>query len=104
MDDEEVDTLDPLERYRKHWSQFGKKTYGRIWVADEKYVKAVDAICKELDGFEHGYMPRDFIAVYAGELYDVVYGHKFELNYHLLTQVCWSRGIWITCVTDMNKD
>lgn len=103
MDSEEQEGVDPLKKYRDCWDSFDKKTSGRIWVAKPEHIKIVDSIIEELDGFEHSYMPKGFIAVYEGELFDVIYGHKFEMKQSLLTQVCLSRKIWIVCVTGIRE-
>jgi len=79
--------------------EFQKKTYGRIWVQEADQVEKVNALIKEIDAFEWDYLPDDFIAVYDGDLEDVIWGHKFELDIAKLTQECLFRGIWIACVT-----
>lgn len=97
--DEIKEALDPFAAYRSIWDHFDKKTHGRIWVLKQEYISRVDAVIKELDEFEHSYLPSEFIAVYEGDLLDLEYGHKFEMGRTLLTQACMSIGIWIVCVT-----
>ena len=77
---------------------FDRKTYGRIFVAKPEDVATVDAIVKELDEFEYGYMPDNFITVWPGKV-EVSYGHKFEADIDKLMETCLNRGIWIYCVT-----
>jgi len=82
--------------------QFERKGHGRIFVKSEADKKAVLEIAKEIDEFEVSYMPSDFIAVCeAGspDKFDVVYGHKFELNIWELYRRCFLAGICIWCVT-----
>lgn len=93
------EALDPFAKYRGLWDGFDKKTHGRIWVPKEEDIARVDAVIKELDDFEHSYLPSNFISVYTGDLLDLEYGHKFEMSRTLLQQACMSIGIWIVCVT-----
>ena len=78
---------------------FERKTYGRIWVPNPEDLPRVHNIIKKLDEFEFSYMPAGFVAAYADDIEDVIYGHKFELSISKLTQACWDAGIFITCVT-----
>lgn len=80
--------------------EFQKKTYGRIWVKTKDEVDKVREIIKDQDEFEFSYLPEDFVAVYAGKLGDLSYGHKFELDYYELTKRCLAVGIWIIPITD----
>lgn len=72
---------------------FTRKGYGRIYVKDADAIEAVDEIIKEMDEFEHSYMPPSFIAPFS-EYPRVVYTHKFDaLDLDALTAICWARGI-----------
>lgn len=72
-----------------------RKGYGRIYVHDEKNIKEVKKIIKELDEFEYDYLPDGFIAPFSSYP-EVVYTHKFcDLDMDKLTAVCWGRGIFI---------
>ena len=72
-----------------------RKGYARIYVDAAHNLKAVEAIIKELDEFEHTYLPDDLIAPFT-EYPKLVYTGKFDgLCMNKLTAVCWSRGIYI---------
>jgi len=69
------------------------KGYGRIYVETPADVERVSEIIKEMDEFEHSYMPGDFIAPFA-EYPHVVYTHKFsDLDMAALTATCLARGV-----------
>ncbi len=74
-----------------------RKGYGRIFVQKPEDIAKIDALIKELDEFEHSYLPEQLIAVYT-EYPKMVYTHKFDaLNMNHLTAECWKRGfqIWV---------
>lgn len=76
---------------------FTRKGYGRIYVADSKYLKVVGEIIKEMDSAEAVYMPVDLIAPISNYP-DVVYTGKFdELDLDALTIICFKHGISIWC-------
>lgn len=77
---------------------FDRKTYGRIYVTPDGNPGDVEEIIRQLDEFEHSYLPGNFIAKWNGKI-EPVYGHKFEMDIDKLTAECWNRGIWIFCVT-----
>lgn len=71
------------------------KGYGRIYCEKADDIVKVEAIIKELDEFEHGYLPLKMITTFDNYP-QVVYTHKFsDLNMDRLTAVCWKRGIKI---------
>ena len=58
-------------------------------------VEKVSAIIKELDEFEHFYLPKKLIAPFS-EYPALEYTHKFDgLDMNTLTATCWKRGIKI---------
>lgn len=72
-----------------------RKGYARIYVAKPEDVEKVSAIIKEMDEFEHGYLPDALIAPFS-EFPDVTYAHKFDgLCMNRLTAECWRRGIFV---------
>lgn len=83
--------------------QFGRKTYGRIFVYDGRNVIKLRDIIHALDEFEFKYMPEDFIAVYDSMNCPVVYGHKFELGMDRLRFACFKAGIPVMLVTNCEE-
>jgi len=72
-----------------------RKGYGRIYVTKPEDVEKVAAIVKELDEFEHGYLPANLIAPFS-EFPRLTYTHKFDgLCMNRLTSACWTKGIYI---------
>jgi hypothetical protein len=72
-----------------------KKGWGRIYVADPKFVDAVKRIIRELDEFEYTYLPEGMVCGFS-EYPRLVYTHKFcDMDMNLLTAACWNQGIWI---------
>jgi len=76
-------------------NNFTHKGYGRIYCENVTDIVLVEAVIKELDEYEFGYMPSGLVAPHF--LYpNVVYIGKFsDLDMDKLTAVCWSRGIKI---------
>ena len=75
--------------------QLTHKGYGRIYVETAEQIDKVKAIIKELDEFEHSYLPEKLIAVYT-EYPNVTYTHKFsDMDMNKLTAKCWEQGIKI---------
>lgn len=73
------------------------KGYGRIYCETADDVPKVQAVVKELDEYEFGYMPKDLVTTFA-EYPSVIYNGKFsDMDMDTLTAVCWSRGlrIWV---------
>lgn len=78
-------------------SSLPRKGYARIYVAHPDDVPKVEAIIKELDAFEHEYLPTGLVAPYT-EWPRLVYTHKFDgLCMNRLMGECWKRGIhaWV---------
>ena len=76
-------------------STLTRKGYARIYVAEPWVPEQVTAIIKELDEFEHEYLPSDLIAPFS-EFPKLAYTHKFDgLCMNRLTAECWKRGIFI---------
>lgn len=72
-----------------------RKGYARIYVEKPENVRAVADIIKEMDEFEHSYMPDDMVAPFS-EYPKLTYTHKFDaLDMNALAATCWSRGIHI---------
>ena len=72
-----------------------RKGYARIYVEKLEDVSKVAGIIKEIDEFEHEYLPNDLIAPFA-EYPNLAYTYKFDgLCMNKLTAICWSRGIKI---------
>jgi hypothetical protein len=53
------------------------KGYGRIFILDGTSAEDVERVVRDVDSFEHDYMPSDVIAPYKGNPLDLVYLHKF---------------------------
>ena len=71
------------------------KGYGRIYCEKADDIEKVDAVIKELDEFEHGYLPEKMIATFDNYP-QVVYTGKFsDMDMSKLTAECWKRGIRI---------
>ena len=73
------------------------KGYGRIYCEKQDDIAKIDAVIKELDEFEHGYLPEKMIATFD-EYPRVVYTGKFsDMDMSKLTAECWKRGlrIWV---------
>jgi hypothetical protein len=79
-------------------SEFIRKSFGRIYTAPDGNPGDVEEIIRQLDEFEHSYLPDKFITKWSGKI-EPIYGHKFEMDIDKLTAECWSRGIYIFCVT-----
>lgn len=76
---------------------FTRKGYGRIYVVNENDIPKVDAIIKQMDAFEHEYLPVGFIAPFS-DYPSVVYTHKFDsLDTNALTAICLKQGITVFC-------
>jgi len=72
-----------------------RKGYARIYVAKPEDVEKVSALVKELDQFEHEYLPKTLIAPFS-EYPALAYTHKFDgLCMNRLTAECWKRGIFV---------
>lgn len=84
-------------------NEFVRKSYGRIYVAPDGNPGDVAEIIRQLDEFEYGYLPDNFIAKWNGKI-EPVYGWKFEMDIDKLTTECWNRGIWLFCVTGRRGD
>lgn len=81
-----------------------RKGYGRIYCAKPEDVEKVSAIIKELDAFEHEYLPKNLIAPFS-EYPKVSYTHKFDgLCMNRLTAECWKRGIFIWVCDNGNAE
>lgn len=80
--------------------QFGRKTYGRIFVKQSADVEKVCEIIRELDEFEYEYMPDEFVAVYDSTNCPVTYGHKFELDMDRLRFACFNEAVPVMLVTN----
>jgi len=82
---------------------FTRKGYGRIFVMNKVEIPIVDEIIKEMDEFEHEYLPDDFIASFS-EYPKLKYTGKFDsLDIDKLTAICWKRGIPIFCCDSENN-
>jgi hypothetical protein len=76
---------------------FTKRGFGRIYVADAQDIDRVSAIIKQMDAFEHGYLPQGFIAPFS-EYPKTLYAHKFsDLDLNDLTAACFKQNIFIFC-------
>jgi len=92
---------------RDYQQCFGRKHYGRIFTDKEENISKIKEIIKEMDEFEYGYLPNDFITVFKthyfgenNEFYDVetIYTHKFDsLDTNELSRRCWEQGIYMFC-------
>lgn len=72
-----------------------RKGYARIYVANPADIEKIDALIKELDEFEHEYLPEKLIAPFS-EYPKLCYTHKFDgLCMNRLSAECWKRGIYI---------
>jgi hypothetical protein len=72
-----------------------RKGYARIYVAKPEDAPKVAALIKELDEFEHDYLPEKLIAPFS-EYPALAYTHKFDgLCMNRLTAECWKRGIFV---------
>lgn len=72
-----------------------KKSYGAIYVKEASDIEKVSEIIKEMDSFEHSYLPPSLIKPFS-EYPNVEYTHKFDsLDTDALTAICWSKGIMI---------
>ena len=79
----------------KEMTTLTHKGYGRIYCENADEIKKVSDVIKELDEFEHGYLPSDMIATYD-KYPQVVYTGKFsDMDMSKLTAECWRRGIKI---------
>ena len=71
------------------------KGYGRIYCETADDAPKVEAIVKELDEYEFGYMPEGLVTAFT-DYPSVIYNGKFsDLDMDTLTAVCWNRGIRI---------
>ena len=71
------------------------KGYGRIYCEKEADIALISEVIKELDEFEHGYLPKDMITTFD-KYPNVVYNGKFsDMDIGVLTAECWKRGIRI---------
>lgn len=76
---------------------FSHKSYGAIYVKDEKDIPKVKEVIKEMDEFEFEYLPKEFIKPFS-DYPRVCYTHKFsDLDIDDLTAKCWDKGIIIWC-------
>ena len=76
---------------------FDRKGYGRIYTDKEENIQPIKDIIKEMDEFEFGYLPKDLIAVYQGEIRHVYIGKFDELDLNDLMKRCWNKGIHVFC-------
>ena len=77
---------------------FTKKGFGRIFVNDVRDIERVKEIIQEIDEFEYGYLPSNFIAPFS-KYPNLEYVHKFnDININELTARCWKEDIFIFCV------
>ena len=71
------------------------KGYGRIYCEKANDVEKVSDVIKEMDEFEHTYLPEKMITIFD-DYPRVVYTGKFsDLDMDRLTATCWKRGIKI---------
>ena len=73
------------------------KGYSRLYALSYVDQAGVARVIKELDDYEYGYMPEDWIA-HVSEYPKVVYTGKFsDLDMNLLTIACWRQGmpVWV---------
>ena len=71
------------------------KGYGRIYCETPEDISKVAAVIKELDDFEHGYLPEKLITTFD-QYPSVIYNGKFsDMDMSKLTAECWKRGIRI---------
>lgn len=76
---------------------FTRKGYGRIYVVNKEDIPKVDSIIKQMDEFEHEYLPDEFIAPFS-EYPNLCYTCKFDsLDTNALTAICLKQGISIFC-------
>ena len=74
---------------------FTHKGYGRIYVEHTYQIALVSDIIRQMNDYEHGYLPKDLITTFD-KFPEVVYVHKFDdLDLNELTAVCWYKGIRI---------
>lgn len=98
-------SFDRLARYRDEYvDTFSRTRWGRIWVQKESHVDEVKKIICEVCPLEEDYMGKDLVAVFDGEMLDLVYTHKFEGNCILIQQACALRGFWIVIVHGFEED
>lgn len=80
------------------------KGYARIYVDKPEDVPRVEEIIKELDAYEHEYMPKGIVAPFS-EYPRLVYTHKFDaLDMNHLTALCWLRGIKVWVCDNRSQD
>lgn len=97
-------SFDRLAPYRgDYMDNFPRKRWGRIWVQEKSHVEEVKKIICEVCPDEESYMGEDLIAVFDGEMLDLVYTHKFEGNCILIQQACALRGFWIAIVSGFEE-
>lgn len=83
---------------------FTRKGYGRIFVSSGQDVAKVHHLIKELDPYEHGYMPVNIVAPIS-EFPKLVYLHKFcDMDLKMLSIECMKRGFPILIIdNDKNE-
>jgi hypothetical protein len=83
---------------------FTRKGYGRIYVADSKFIKTVEEIIQNMDENEAVYMPKDMVS-HVSNYPAVVYIGKFdELDLDALTIICFKKGIFIWCFDSCHNE
>lgn len=76
-----------------------KKGYARIYVMQEDHKFIVEDIIKSFDEYEYGYMNKNLVAVFNGEVH-LVYNGKFDdICMDKLAKECMSRGFMIQVFT-----
>lgn len=85
-----------------------RKGESRCYVFKQEHIDIVDKIIKEMDEFEHGYMPEKWICFwdYPTEKFpnSMVYNGKFDIDVIKLKIACAAKGIAISVVSSNYPD
>lgn len=97
------------------YNNFPRKGYGAIFVENQEDVERVKNIIREMDEFEYGYLPENFIKPFVVETTEISgkehyvlrlnYTHKFDdLDLNELLVRCWGQGIKAFCCMSGSSD
>ncbi len=77
--------------------KFPRHGHGRIYCLHKRDIPKVEKIIKEMDEFEHTYLPEDMIAVHQTFPSVIPTGKFDDLDLNELTANCWQAGvpIWV---------
>lgn len=73
------------------------KGYSRFYLYDSTKEQEVREIIKEIDEFEYGYMPKDWITSFDNYPQVIYHGKFSDMDMVQLQATCWDRGIqcWV---------